>query len=280
MKKVIDVKIEKPQYSVITNITFSQVDAWFGHTRKDLKMDIIYPEDKTKKYPCVVWVCGGGWLSIDKSVHLAYLSQLARSGFVVASVEYRTSNEAVFPTQIQDVKSGIRYLKAHADRYSIDTERIGVMGESAGAYLAAMAGLVNDKKYDVGCYLEQSSKVYAVCAWYPPTDISKFPYKSELQAQASFESLMFGKNVFTHKDEAVKISPVSCVTKDAPPFLIIHGTSDSTVPFSQGEILHDKLTEFDCDATLIAINGAEHADINFYQDVIWDNIIKFFAEKL
>lgn len=280
MKKVIDVKIENPQYCVVTNITFSQVDSWFGHTRKDLKLDLIYPEDKTKKYPCVVWVCGGGWLSIDKSAHLAYLSQLARSGFVVASVEYRTSNEAVFPTQLQDVKSGIRYLKAHADRYSIDTKRIGVMGESAGGYLASMAGLVNDKKYDVGDYLEQSSKVYAVCPWYPPTDLSKFPFKSELQAQASFESLMMGKNVFTHKDEAFKISPVSYVTKDAPPFLIIHGTGDSTVPFSQSEILHDKLTEFDCDATLIAINGAEHADINFYQDIIWDKIIKFFKEKL
>lgn len=280
MKKVIDVKIENPQYCVVTNITFSQVDSWFGHTRKDLKLDLIYPEDKTKKYPCVVWVCGGGWLSIDKSAHLAYLSQLARSGFVVASVEYRTSNEAVFPTQLQDVKSGIRYLKAHADRYSIDTKRIGVMGESAGGYLASMAGLVNDKKYDVGDYLEQSSKVYAVCPWYPPTDLSKFPFKSELQAQGSFESLMMGKNVFTHKDEAFKISPVSHVTKDAPPFLIIHGTGDSTVPFSQSEILHDKLTEFDCDATLIAINGAEHADINFYQDIILDKIIKFFKEKL
>ncbi len=280
MKKVIDVKIDKPQFSVITNITFSQVDAWFGHTRKDLKMDIIYPEDKTKKYPCVVWICGGGWLSIDKSAHLAYLSQLARSGFVVASVEYRTSNEAVFPTQIQDVKSAVRYLKAHSDRYSIDTERIGTMGESAGAYLAAMAGLVNDKQYDVGCYLEQSSKVYAVCAWYPPTDISKFPYKSELQAQASFESLMFGKNVFTHKDEAVKISPVSCVAKDAPPFLMIHGSKDNTVPFSQSELLYDKLTESGCYAQLIELKGADHADINFYQDIVWENIINFFKERL
>ncbi len=280
MKKVIDVKIDKPQFSVITNITFSQVDAWFGHTRKDLKMDIIYPEDKTKKHPCVVWICGGGWLSIDKSAHLAYLSQLARSGFVVASVEYRTSNEAVFPTQIQDVKSAVRYLKAHSDRYSIDTERIGAMGESAGAYLAAMAGLVNDKQYDVGCYLEQSSKVYAVCAWYPPTDISKFPYKSELQAQASFESLMFGKNVFTHKDEAVKISPVSCVTKDAPPFLMIHGSKDNTVPFSQSELLYDKLTESGCYAQLIELKGADHADINFYQDIVWENIINFFKERL
>lgn len=280
MKKVIDVKIENPKYTVVTDITFSQVDAWFAHSRRDLKMDLIYPEDRTKKYPCIVWVCGGGWLELAKSAHLAYLAQLARSGFVVASVEYRTSNEAVFPTQLEDVKSGIRYLKAHADRYSIAPNRVGIMGESAGGYLAAMAGLIDDKKYDVGDYLEQSSKVYAVCPWYPPTDLSQFNYESEIQAQSSFESLMMGKNVFTHKDEAFKISPVSYVTKDAPPFLIIHGTNDSTVPFSQGEMLHDKLTEFDCDAQLIAINGAEHADISFYQDIIWDNIINFFKEKL
>ena len=111
MKRTIHVKPAAPQYSVITNITFAQTDAWFGHTTQDLRMDLIYPEDTAHDYPCIVWICGGAWLSIDKSAHLAYLSELARAGFVVASVQYRTSNEAKFPAQLCDVKAAIRYLR-------------------------------------------------------------------------------------------------------------------------------------------------------------------------
>ena len=94
MKRKIQINTKEPQFTVTTGITFAQVDAWFGHTRRDLKLDLIYPEDKSKKYPCIVWICGGAWILMDKSAHLAYLADLARNGFVVASVEYRTSNEA------------------------------------------------------------------------------------------------------------------------------------------------------------------------------------------
>ena len=112
MRKKIEVTVKKPQFSVTTDVSFAQVDAWYGHTRMDLKMDIIYPEDDTRLYPCVVWVCGGAWMKMDKSAHLAYLSRLARKGFVVASVQYRTSNEEPFPAALEDVKAGIRYEKA------------------------------------------------------------------------------------------------------------------------------------------------------------------------
>ena len=116
MKEVLKIKVEKPQYVTITGITYAQVDSWYGHCRRDLKLDLIYPEDFSgKTYPCVVWICGGAWLRMDKSAHLSYLSKLAQSGFVVASVEYRTSNEGEYPMQIQDVKAAIRYLRAHAD---------------------------------------------------------------------------------------------------------------------------------------------------------------------
>mgnify|MGYP000354464267 FL=1 len=128
MKKSIDICVKSPQYVTITNLSFTQVDSWFGHCKRDLKMDLIYPEDPGRKYPCIVWICGGAWLEMDKSAHLAYLAGLARSGFVVASVEYRTSNEAKFPKQLEDVKSAIRYLRAHADRFCIDPEHFGVMG--------------------------------------------------------------------------------------------------------------------------------------------------------
>ncbi len=280
MREKLKIKVEAPQYSVVTGVTFAQVDAWFDHTRRDLKMDIIYPEDKSKKYPCVVWICGGAWLRLDRSAHLAYLTELARSGFVVASVEYRTTNEGPFPIQLTDVKAGIRYLRALSGRYNIDPERFGVMGESAGGYLAAMAALAEDKAFDVGAFTEYSSKVQAACPWYPPTDVTGFPYPSPVEAAASMESMLLGKNVMLNQEEALQICPVSFVRKDAPPFLIIHGDNDHTVPFSQGEILHDKLEKAGADVKLLILEGADHADMPFFQEELWQRIIAFFKEKL
>lgn len=280
MRRKIKLQAKEPQFTVITNITFAQVDAWFGHTRRDLKLDLIYPEDRMKKYPCIVWICGGAWLSMDKSAHLAYLTELARSGFVVASVQYRTSNDAQLPAQIQDIKAAIRYLRAHAERYNIDTEKFGVMGESAGGYLTCMAALAEDSSLDVGDYLEYSSQVQAACPWYPPTDFRGFPYTSAEECAASPESLLLGKNVMRNETEALKYCPVSFVTKNAPPFLIIHGNEDHTVPFTQSVLLHDLLDEAGCDVTLLEVDGSDHADIPFFQKEMWEEIRKFFAEKL
>ena len=232
MKEVLKINVEKPQYVTITGITYAQVDSWYGHCRRDLKLDLIYPEDFSgKTYPCVVWICGGAWLRMDRSAHLAYLSKLAQSGFVVASVEYRTSNEGEYPMQIQDVKAAIRYLRAHADRYRIDAEYIGVTGESAGGYLTCMAALDEAVSLDVGDYLEQSSKVQAACPWYPPTDLSAFPCESAEKCASSAESLLLGFNSMLNKEKAYQSSPVSKVTKDAPPFMIIHGNCDQVVPY-------------------------------------------------
>lgn len=280
MREKLKVKVTAPQYSFVSGVTFAQVDAWYDHTRRDLKMDIIYPEDRTKKYPCVVWICGGAWIRLDRSAHTAYLAELARSGFVVASVEYRTTNEGCFPMQLQDVKAGIRYLRALSDRYNIDTERFGVMGESAGGYLAAMVALADDPAFDVGAFTEFPSKVQAACPWYPPADVTGFKYNSPVESAASMESLLLGKNVMLNQEEALKICPVSFVTKDAPPFLIIHGDNDHTVPFEQGEILHDRLEAAGADVKLLVLEGADHADMPFFQEEIWQRIIAFFKAKL
>ena len=143
MKEKLKINVTKPQYVQVSDITYAQVDSWYDHCRRDLKLDLIYPEDMSdKRYPCIVWICGGGWIRMDKSAHLSYLSTLAHQGFVVCSVEYRTSNEGCYPMQIEDVKAAIRYLKAHADRYRIDKEHFGAMptaGLSLGEYGALIA---------------------------------------------------------------------------------------------------------------------------------------------
>ena len=281
MKEKLMINITKPQYVQVSDITYAQVDSWYDHCRRDLKLDLIYPEDMSdKRYPCIVWICGGGWMRMDKSAHLSYLSTLAHQGFVVCSVEYRTSNEGCYPMQIEDVKAAIRYLRAHADRYRIDKEHFGAMGESAGGFLTCMAALDHDKVHDVGEYLEESSSIQAACPWYPPTNLSTFKYKDAEESAASMESLLLGYNIMRNIKEAYNSSPVSKVTKDAPPFLIIHGINDQTVPFEQSEELYDKLIENGCDADLIALEGADHADLQFFQDELWDRIIEFFKTKL
>ena len=281
MKEKLMINTTKPQYVQVSDITYAQVDSWYDHCRRDLKLDLIYPEDMSdKRYPCIVWICGGGWMRMDKSAHLSYLSTLAHQGFVVCSVEYRTSNEGCYPMQIEDVKAAIRYLKAHADRYRIDKEHFGAMGESAGGFLTCMAALDHDKARDVGEYLEESSNIQAACPWYPPTNLSTFKYKDAEECAASMESLLLGYNIMRNIKEAYNSSPVSKVTKDAPPFLIIHGINDQTVPFEQSEELYDKLIENGCDADLIALEGADHADLQFFQDELWDRIIEFFKTKL
>ena len=281
MKKTLKPETTKPQYVVTTDITYAQVDSWFGHCRRDLKLDLIYPEDgEGKTYPCIVWICGGAWQRMDKAAHLAYLGTLAQEGFVVASVEYRTSNEGTHPMQLCDIKAAIRYLRAYAKRYRINSEKFGVMGESAGGYLTCMAALDQDKKLDTGEYLEYSSQVQAACPWYPPTDASHFPYDDVEKAAMSSESLLMGFNVMTHPQEAYENSPVSKVTPDEPPFLLIHGTKDITVPFSQSEELYDALEAAGCDVTLLALDGAEHADLMFFQDEVWQQIIAFFKRTL
>lgn len=273
--------IGNPQYVVTTDITYAQVDSWYGHSRRDLKMDLIYPEDmEGRTYPCIVWICGGGWLRMDKSAHLAYLAQLAQKGFAVASVEYRTSNEGSFPMQLVDVKAAIRYLKAHAERYRINPDAFGVMGESAGGYLACMAALDMDASLEIGDYLEQSSEVQAACPWYPPTDLATFPHENEKQAAASAESLMMGFSVMDHQEKAKENSPVSKVTPAAPPFFIIHGNEDKTVPFSQSEELYEVLEKAGCDVTLLALDGADHADLMFFQEKVWEQITEFFIRTL
>ena len=240
MKKTIHIDVKEPQYMVNTNVTFAQVPGWCGHITQDLKMDIIFPREAAKPVPGIVWICGGGWLEMSTCAHLAYLTELARCGFVVASVQYRTSNEAKFPAQLMDVKAAIRYLRAHAARYHLDPGRMGVMGESAGGHLTAMAALTGkEKAFDQGDYLEYSSEVQAACPWYVPTDVTKMPVDIPRDMQAAPESLLIGMNAALHMEEALKACPVSYVTEDAPPFLILHGMNDHTVPFQQGEILHE-----------------------------------------
>ena len=284
MKKTIKVEVKRRQLVCDADVPFCSVDERFGHFSHALSMDIIYPETpylskEVIHYPCILWICGGGWLSMDRSMHIAYLSRLAREGFVVASAEYRTSNIAPYPACLKDIKTAIRFLRARADRYNIDGKRIGVMGESAGGHLAAMAALNSSPDLDEGMYLEYPSNVQAVCAWFTPANFSIMPLKPGEEAASSM-SLLLGKNIAVHTEDATQASPVSLVAPGEPPFLLLHGSTDTIVPPACSEELHDKLVAAGCDAELVMVEDAWHADIRFFQDEVQDMIAEFFSKKL
>jgi acetyl esterase/lipase len=263
----------EPAFYMDEEVTFAQADAWFGHVSRDLRMDVIYPQTDKRKYPCIVWICGGGWSQVNKGAHMPYLADLARRGFVVASVDYRLAHEAGFPGALIDIKAAIRYLRAHAERYSIDAEKFGVMGESAGGYLTAMIGVTRGAEFEKGDYREYSSGVQAACPWYMPCDIAGFVKGIDYRLPF-FDGDM--------KDEAYRryINPACYVTPQAPPFLILHGDADETVPLGEGEMFYEALTAHGADARLIVLEGEGHAGPQFFQRPLWDIITEFFKEKL
>ena len=210
---------------------------------------------------------------MNKGAHLPYLTDLARRGFVVASVDYRLGHEAPFPGALIDIKAAIRYLRAHARRYSINTEKFGVMGESAGGYLAAMIALASNKKFEVGEYLKYSSAVQAACPWYMPCDLSKMINDNNIR-------LPFFDGDIRDEKYLRYINPISYITAQAPPFLFLHGTADSLVPFEQSEMIYEALIARKLDAKLVGLDGEEHAGPRFFQRPLWDIIAGFFKAKL
>jgi len=244
-------------------------------------MNIIYPKKNDSditvqndkiEYPCIIWICGGAWMQMNKGAHLPYLADLSRCGFTVASVEYRLGHEAPFPGAIIDIKAAIRYLRANAERYSINTEKFGICGESAGGYLAAMAALIQDNEYDSGRFLDFSSAVQAVCSWYMPCDLPKLA-KETLLRPAFFNGDINDKNYIRC------INPISYITSGSPPFLILHGTEDKTVSLEHSEMFYEALIKKNVDTSFYIIDGAGHADLHFFQKNLWDIIINFFKEK-
>jgi acetyl esterase/lipase len=210
---------------------------------RELKMDIYYPKSHGL-WSGLIFVHGGGWSEGDKAP-LA----IVPPGYLVASINYRLYPEARFPAMIEDVKCAIRYLRAHAAAYNLDPNRIGLIGHSAGAHLAALAGLVGTEAgWDIGPYLEHSSAVQAVVALSGPSDLTR-NFADEIN---QLKNNVFGQ------DDLVKSSPVNMARLDAPPFLIVHGDRDAVVPVEQAHLLHTALANAGSRVHKIIVQNAGH----------------------
>jgi acetyl esterase/lipase len=204
----------------------------------------------------VVWIHGGGWMqgsyNDTQSRHLA----LAARGYVVASIEHRFSGEAVFPAAIEDCKLAVRFLRAHAKEYNIDADSIGAIGASSGAHLAELLGTSGSIKEleGKGGWPKESSKVQAVVAYAGMTELIRFGSGSGKDMTTKF----LGGPVADKKALAELASPLTHVNKDSPPFLIIHGEKDNTVPIIHAQLLTDALKKAGVEVELVVVKGGGH----------------------
>jgi acetyl esterase/lipase len=253
-----------------------------GHQRQKLdlylpKVDENRPVVKDKR-PLIVWVHGGAWLAGSKEGCPAV--GFVADGYAVASINYRLSQHAIFPAQIQDCKAAIRWLRANADTHGIDPNRFGVWGASAGGHLVALLGTAGDvNDFDVGPNAGVSSRVQAVCDFFGPTDfarMSDFPGMEDHDAPDSPESKLIGGPVQENKDRVQRANPITYVTKDDPPFLIVHGDADPIVPYNQSVLLRDALDHAGVKVTLYTVQGGGHGG---FKDPQVDVLVKEFFQK-
>ncbi|MGH7135454.1 MAG: alpha/beta hydrolase fold domain-containing protein, partial [Pirellulales bacterium] len=219
-----------------------------------------------------------------------YLPQLRR-GYIVASIEYRFSQKAKFPAQIQDCQAALRWLQANAEKYSIDRERIGVGGGSAGGHLAALVGASGGKKAfpAVGGNLDQSDRVQAVCDVFGPTDFWTVIAQADEDKNVKnifkwnngdpYSELIGGK-LGEDKEKCDAVSPVRYVSDDNPPFLILHGDRDTLVPYAQSVELADLLTKAGVEVTLQRLPGAGHGGPAFQLPAVAQLTSRFFDKHL
>ncbi|PPS43130.1 alpha/beta hydrolase [Chroococcidiopsis sp. TS-821] len=275
----------KRQLRIPPSIIYQQDIEFTQNQARALKMDILYPKSATSM-PVLVWIHGGAWRTGDKKDGFKHLVPFARQGFFCASIEYRLSHEAIFPAQIEDCKSAIRFLRAHAQEFQIDSQRIGVWGVSAGGHLAALLGTTHHipEFEGNGGWQGYSSRVQAVCDWFGPTDflrINDFPRNIDFTPANSPEAALIGGIVAENQDKAAKANPITFVSKEAPPFLIVHGDKDLLVPLNQSQLLFDALKKAEVEVTLEVIKNGRHGNKkHFGSRLLYKKMERFFKKHL
>jgi acetyl esterase/lipase len=245
------------------------------------KLDLFRPAVGTN-LPLIVWIHGGGWMegSKEKPPGLKFLTH----GFALASVNYRLSQDAVFPAQLIDCKAAIRWLRAHAAENGLDPNRIGVWGASAGGHLVALLGTTGGvKEFDQGENLNVSSRVQAVCDWFGPTDFTQItngPSGLKHDQPDSAEARLLGGPIAKNIEKAQRANPIRYISKDDPPFLIMHGDKDPLVPLAQSQLLADALKKAGVPVTFEIVPGGEHGGAAFTTQEERLLLYNFFAENL
>jgi len=246
---------------------------------RTLKLDLYLPEPPGKPAPVLIWIYGGGWLSGSKDpCHTEYMTA---SGFAAASIEYRYSQEAIFPAAVEDCHAAVCWLRSHAAEFGLDGRRIGLFGPSAGGHLTALLGTSGhyrnwsgfDGPPDCGA-------VQAVVDVSGPTLLTRYADRSLQQKYPDLSGVItrfLGGPVEQRLAQARDASPATYVHPGCPPFLILHGRQDEIVPIEEAALLHEALLACGVDSTFLPVTDAGHGIIKPWVPPL---VLDFFQRTL
>lgn len=240
---------QMPKVEMNYSEKFADVD-YVGDNQVYHKLDIYLPKEKKDKYPVVIHIYGSAWFS-NNSKGMADLGTICQAlldaGYAVVTPNHRSSADAKFPAQINDIKAVVRFVRGEAERYHFDTSFIATSGFSSGGHLSSLtatSGGVKELEGDLGKYTNLSSSVNAACVWSGPIDMFRMNCDEPRKWGNTPEEALVGHN---YADEYAPlfraISPITYIDKNDPPMIIFHGTADNVVPYCQGQELYDELTK-------------------------------------
>ena len=273
--------------SVIPDIVYSHAGG------KEIKLTLIVPQasrntENPQKYPCIVFVQGSAWTFPDITYELPQMSEFARNGFIVAMVTHRSALDGfAAPAFLKDVKTAIRFLRANAETYKIDSDRIGIWGTSSGGNTALLVGLTGDDPlYRTDESAGFSDRVKTVVDCFGPADLpvlfeALLGRADQNTGDRALLHGLLGADPVEQRARMRMINPMDMVVKgnEYPPFLLIHGDKDPLVPYSQSEEMAKKLAEADIPTRLIKVEGAEHEG-TFWSQKLFGMIADYLKETL
>ncbi|MBP5338311.1 MAG: alpha/beta hydrolase [Prevotella sp.] len=273
------------------NATYKDIN-YAGDDLEAHRMDIYLPSSSEGPHKVIVAIYGSAWFSNNMKA-MTYMSMgkpLTDAGFAVACINHRSSGDAKFPAQIQDVKGAIRFLRAHAAEYKLDTSFIGITGFSSGGHLSALAGVTNgmksctignttvDLEGTVGGNRSQSSNVDAVVDWFGPVDMAHMENCKTVKDEKSPEAALIGGAPAKNPDLVALISPITYVSQECPRFLVFHGDADNVVPHCQGVFFSEALKKAGRLERFVSVAGGQHGPVTF-NDTTFQQMTKFFLKE-
>lgn len=266
MKHVMDGSRKQDVICLGDQITYGMRKEWGSSTWRPLKLSLMgarqhWSYDPHKRLPLIIWLCGGGFTHVDVNVWMPELVYFAEKGYIIASIEYSTTPNTVYPQQLDDIGEAIHFLTAHADEFHIDLSRCAIMGESAGAYLAGLTALTWGKTDAYEETSPQTCSIRAAVLLYPPVALGELPGTPVINA------IMKGAPNLT-----------DLITRSAPPFFIAHGMNDKLIPCTQSEALYEALEQKGIESELYLIRDCDHADSPVFQLPVKELIAGFLTE--